>query len=80
MRNPTFYQDANPPIAPEGLHPVIRGTKEMPSYHGYHTLPDGTMTPLYHQHALVVARDGTLYVTILYPFTLLRIELGDYPR
>jgi hypothetical protein len=24
--------------------------------------------------SLVVARDGTVYVTVIYPFTLLRIE------
>jgi hypothetical protein len=41
--------------------------------HGYHTLPDGTMTPLYVILATIVARDGTIYATTLYPFTLLRI-------
>jgi len=42
--------------------------------HGYHTLPDGALTPLHSHHSLVAAHDGTLYATILYPFTLLRIE------
>ena len=42
--------------------------------HGYHTLPDGTLTPLHAHMALLAARDGTLYATILYPFTLLKIE------
>jgi len=42
--------------------------------HGYHTLPDGTLTPLHCHMAMVAAKDGTLYVTILYPFTLLRID------
>ena len=41
--------------------------------HGYHTLPDGTMTPLYVVMAMIVARDGTVYATTIYPFTLLRI-------
>lgn len=42
--------------------------------HGFHTLPDGTLTPLHAHMALVVARDNTVYVTIIYPFTLLRID------
>jgi len=42
--------------------------------HGYHTLPDGTLTPLHCHMAMIAASDGTLYITILYPFTLLRID------
>src|SRR5204862_2188861 len=42
--------------------------------HGYHTLPDGTLTPLHVIMALIVARDGTVYATTIYPFTLLKIE------
>ncbi len=42
--------------------------------HGYHTLPDGTLTPLHAHMALLAAADGSLYVTILYPFTLLKID------
>ena len=42
--------------------------------HGFHRLPDGTLTPLHAHMALIIARDGTAYVTILYPFTLLRID------
>src|SRR5262249_15823089 len=41
--------------------------------HGFHTLPDSTLTPLHVIMALVVARDGTIYATTIYPFTLLRI-------
>ena len=41
--------------------------------HGFHTLPDGTLTLLHVVMALVVARDGTAYATTIYPFTLLRI-------
>jgi hypothetical protein len=41
--------------------------------HGFHTLPDGTLTPLHVIMALIVARDGTVYATTIYPFTLLRI-------
>jgi hypothetical protein len=41
--------------------------------HGFHTLPDGTLTPLHVIMALVVAHDGTIYATTIYPFTLLRI-------
>lgn len=57
VRNPTFYDFA---------------AKRSPS-HGYHKLPDGTLTPMYHHMAMIVAHDGTVYVTILYPFTLLKI-------
>ena len=48
--------------------------KPPPFSHGYHKLPDGTLTPLHVHMALLVARDGTIYATILYPFTLLRID------
>jgi len=70
VKNPGFYFDT--PDAKLG-HPVF-GSAEYPSYYGYHELPDGTMTPLHTCHAVRVTRDGTIYVTILYPFTLLRIE------
>jgi hypothetical protein len=46
---------------------------ERPS-HGFHTLPDGTLTPLHVILALIVAHDVTIYATTLYPFTLLKIE------
>ncbi len=42
--------------------------------HGYHTLPDGTLTPLHVIMAMIVARDGTVYATTIYPFTLLKME------
>jgi hypothetical protein len=42
--------------------------------HGFHKLPDGTLTPLHAHMSLIVAHDGTIYATILYPFTLLRID------
>lgn len=48
--------------------------KAKPWTHGYHTLPDGTLTPLHNHMALIVAHDGTLYATIIYPFTLLKID------
>lgn len=43
--------------------------------HGFHILPDGTLTPLHHHMALVAAHGKRLYATILYPFTLLQIDL-----
>jgi hypothetical protein len=49
--------------------------KPPPWSHGYHKLPDGTLTPLHHHMALIVGRDGTVYVTIIYPFTLLKISV-----
>ena len=51
-----------------------------PWSHGYHRLPDGVLTPLHHHLAMIVARDGTVYVTILYPFTLLRIAPPNSSR
>lgn len=42
--------------------------------HGFHTLPDGTLTPLHVHMALIATRDGTLYGTTIYPFTLMRME------
>ena len=41
--------------------------------HGFHTLPDGTLTPLHVIMATIVAHDGTIYATTIYPFTLLKI-------
>lgn len=43
-------------------------------FHGFHYLPDETLTPLHAHMALIVAHDNTMYVTILYPYTLLRID------
>ena len=50
-----------------------------PWSHGYHTLPDGTLTPLHSHMGLVAANDGALYVTILYPYTLLKIDAFKTP-
>ena len=47
--------------------------KQKPFHHGFHTLPDGALTPLHHHMALIVAGDGTVYITVICPFTLLRI-------
>lgn len=52
--------------------------KPKPWTHGFHKLPDGTQTPLHVHMALMQAKDGTLYATSIYPFTLLRIEKKDY--
>jgi hypothetical protein len=41
--------------------------------HGFHTLPDGTLTPLHVLMSMIVCHDGTIYATTIYPFTLLRI-------
>jgi len=41
-------------------------------------LPDGTLTPMHAHMALAMAKDGTLYATIIYPFTLLKIDPKDY--
>jgi outer membrane protein assembly factor BamB len=51
--------------------------KPKPWTHGFHKLPDGTYTPLHAHMALIQAKDGTFYATIIYPFTLMRIEPKD---
>ncbi len=51
--------------------------KPKPWTHGFHKLPDGTYTPLHAHMALIRAKDGTFYATIIYPFTLMRIEPKD---
>ena len=69
VKNPDFFGlplDANGAIDPATGKP-------RPWTHGFHKLPDGTLTPLHVHMAARVAQDGTVYVTILYPFTLLRI-------
>lgn len=62
VKNPGFY-DFSP--LPDG--------RARPWSHGYHKLPDGTLTPLHSHMGLVVGKDGTLWATILYPYTLLKI-------
>lgn len=63
VQNPDYF-DWSP--GPDG--------KQKPGTHGFHRLPDGTLTPLHVHMALMAARDGTIYSTILYPFTLLKID------
>jgi len=62
VQNPDYF-DFGP--GPDG--------RPKPWAHGFQTLPDGTLTPLHAHMAMIVARDGTIYVTVLSPFTLLRI-------
>lgn len=66
VKNPAFFDFKGPQARnPDGsLRPR----------HGYHTLPDGTLTPLYVIMAMIVARNGTIYATTIYPFTLLKVE------
>lgn len=66
VKNPDFFNfAAGRQKNPDGSERPI---------HGYHTLPDGTLTPLHVIMALIVTRDGTVYATTIYPFTLLKIE------
>ena len=53
--------------------------KPKPWTHGFHHLPDGALTPLHAHMGLLAARDGTLYATILYPYTLLKIDAYKLP-
>jgi hypothetical protein len=63
VKNPDFYDFA----------------AKKPWTHGYHTLPDGTLSPLHAHMGLIVAHDNAIYVTILYPYTLLRIDAFKTP-
>jgi len=66
VQNPDFFDFAAPQAKnPDGsLRPI----------HGYHKLPDGTLVPLHVIMAMIVTRDGTIYATTIYPFTLLKVE------
>jgi hypothetical protein len=68
VKNPNFFK----------FGPGVDG-KKPPWSHGFHKLPDGTLTPLHNHMALVAAADGTLYVTVIYPFTLLKIDAFKRP-
>ncbi len=69
VKNPDYF-DFNP--LPDG--------KPKPFTNGFHKLPDGTLTPLYVHMAMIATMDGTLYATVLYPFTLLKIDQFKVPR
>lgn len=66
VRNPAFFNFTGPQAKnPDGtLRPR----------HGYHTLPDGTLTPLHVIMSMIVARNGMIYATTIYPYTLLKVE------
>jgi len=66
VENPDFFDFK----APKAKNPD--GT--LRPNHGFHTLPDGTLTPLHVTLAMIVAHDGSIYATTIYPFTLLRIS------
>ena len=63
VANPDYF-DWSP--GPDGKAP--------PHTHGFHRLPDHTLTPLHAHMALIATRDGTLYATVIYPFTLLKVD------
>lgn len=68
VRNPDYFDF----VGNDGQRP--------PWSHGFHALPDGTLTPLHCHMAMIVTRDGTIYVTVIYPFTLLQIDQFRLPR
>lgn len=61
---------------PQAIEDLKKGPdgKERKWMHGYAKLNDGTLTPQYNALGAIVARDGTVYVQILYPYTILRID------
>jgi hypothetical protein len=66
IKNPDFFNfAAGPPKNENGTSRPI---------HGFHKLPDGTLTPLHVILAQIVTRDGKIYGTVLAPFTLIKIE------
>jgi hypothetical protein len=68
VKNPDFY---GLPL-PSPIDPATG--KIRPFTHGYHLLPDKVLTPLHAHMGLIAAHDGTLYATILCPYSLLKIE------
>ncbi|MCX7705492.1 MAG: hypothetical protein N2115_04455 [bacterium] len=54
--------------------------KPKPFTHGFHLLPDGTLTILHVHMAMIATHDGTLYATSIYPFTLLKIDGFKIPE
>lgn len=61
---------------PQAIDDLRKGPdgKDRPFMHGYAKLKDGTLTPQYQALGAIVARDGTVYVQLLYPYTILRID------
>lgn len=48
--------------------------KPLPWHHGVYKTADGTLLPRYTIMGICAGRDGTVYVTTLYPFTLLGVK------
>ena len=51
--------------------------KDLPWHHGVYKYDDGTLLPRYVVMGICAARDGTVYVTTLAPFTLHAIRLDE---
>jgi hypothetical protein len=69
VSNPDFY---GRPLADGGAK--TDDGKTIPWTHGYHHLPDGSLTPLHAHMGLIAAHNGDVYITILYPYSLLKID------
>ncbi len=66
-----------PFVANPGYHPFTGPDgKPKPWHHGFWTTPEGRLTTLHHHMARKVAGDGTVYTTVIAPFTLLRLAVG----
>jgi hypothetical protein len=44
------------------------------NWHESKEIADGTLTPLHVIMGMIVARDGTIYATTIYPYSLLKVE------
>jgi hypothetical protein len=51
--------------------------KPLPWHHGYEKSADGTLTPRYVVMGICAAKEGTVYVTTLAPFTLHEIKVPN---
>lgn len=67
MRDKNFF-DFSPTVGPDGK------TTPKPFSHGFETMPDGNMAAQYQHLGSIVARDGSVYVLFLYPYTVAHIE------
>jgi hypothetical protein len=60
-------------------YPFTSGSPNTESWpaHGFEQLPDAVIVPRYHHMAMMVAKDYSVYVTIIYPFTLLHVPAAN---
>lgn len=70
IRNKDYF-DFSERLGPDGKE------ARPPWSHGYATLPDGNLAPQYHPQGAITARDGSVYLLHLYPYTLARVDASQ---